>query len=292
MALKCFEDRGFRHHAFVGESQQQWSLERCRHLSDLLGLRGKELSRLLIHPDDFAAEGISKLILNWLVKQPRPLAVWAGDDEMGINVINACLREGIRVPEDVAVLGVDNDISVVEICTPPLSSVILDGEGAGYKAAQTLDSWMAGHQPPSGIISALPPRGIAFRRSTDVCAVEDPHVGRALRIIQKEACRGLRVSDLVDRVPISRRQLEVRFKGLLNRTLLDEIWRVQCEHACLHLEQSDLSMIEIAERCGYEHLEHFSKVFKKVMGHPPGRHRQMHVFRTGAASAHRSRNCS
>ncbi len=131
---------------------------------------------------------------------------------MGLQVLNACLVSNIRVPEDVAVLGVDNDASIAELASPPLSSIILNGEGAGYRAAQLLDRWMGGEPAVTGKIYQLAPAGVAWRRSTDVFAVEDPYVAKALRMIQQEACAGLRVAEVVGRVPLARRQLEMRFK--------------------------------------------------------------------------------
>lgn len=274
LALKCFDDRGFRHHAFVGDSLQQWSLERWEEFRRLLGARGESCGHLLLNPAESGAGSAVQIIGKWLKTQPRPLGVWAGDDGMGLQVLNACLIGNIRVPEDVAVLGVDNDVSIAELAPPPLSSLILNGEGAGYRAAQLLDRWMAGEAPVLGKVHQLAPAGVAWRRSTDVFAVDNPHVAKALKIIQQEACDGLRVAEVVRRVPLARRQLEMRFKSAVHRTLLAEIWRVQCRHAQELLETTDLPMVEVAEQCGYEHLEHFSKVFKKVVGHPPGEHRR------------------
>lgn len=273
LALQCFTERGFRNYAFIGDAMQDWSLERGRCFEGLLTDRGSTCSPLLLHPDESNADRAVSIIRQWLKHQPKPLAVWVGDDAMGVQVLSACLQQGVRVPEDVAVLGVDNDTSLTELTTPPLSSIVLNGEGVGYSAAKTLEKWMQGEAPRTGSVITLPPLGIAFRRSTDVMAVTDPHVALALKIIQQEACHGLRVADLIERVPLARRQLECRFKAALNRTLLGEIWRVQCHHARELLETTDIPMMEVAERCGYEYPEHFSKVFKKVVGCSPGKHR-------------------
>ncbi|WP_157211149.1 xylose operon transcription regulator XylR [Verrucomicrobium spinosum] len=274
LALKCFDDRSFRHHAFVGDSLQQWSLERYEQFRHLLEARGGVCGSLLLSPEASEADRAPEVIGRWLNSQPRPLGIWAGDDRVGLQVLNACLHSNIRVPEDVAVLGVDNDISLTDLAPPPLSSIILNAEGAGYRAAQTLDLWMAGEVPPMGTIQQLAPVGVAWRRSTDVFAVDDPHVASALKIIQREACDGVRVAEVVGRVPIARRQLEMRFKDVVHRTLLAEIWRVQCRRAKELLETTNLPLLDVAEQCGYRHLEHFSKVFKKVVGHPPGEHRR------------------
>lgn len=274
LALHSFDERGLRHHAFVGDALQQLSLERHREFEGLLNSRGASCSSLLLNAHDAGVGRSVQIIGRWLQSQRRPLAVWAGDDAMGVQVLNACLSMNINVPEEVSVLGVDNNTSIVELASPPLSSIILNGEGAGYTAARTLDCWMTGEVPPQGRIREFAPVGVAWRRSTDVCAVGDPHVARALKIIQHEACKGLRVADVVDRVPLARRQLEVRFKAVMHRTMLAEVWRVQCRHAKELLETTNLPLVEVAERCGYEYLEHFSKVFKKVVGKPPAAYRK------------------
>ena len=275
LALGCFDERGHRHHAFIGDSLQQWSLDRLRHFDRLLCERGDICRRLLLHPDDLYADRAVQMIHDWLRKQPRPLAVWAGDDAMGLQVLNACLRGGLRVPDDVSVLGVDNDVTLTKMTTPPLSSLILNGEGAGFLAARALEQLMAGDRVKNSGVTALAPLGIAFRGSTDVHVADDPHVSLALKIIEREACRGLRVAELANRVPLARRQLETKFKAALGRTLLTQIRIVQCRKAQFLLETTDLTMVAVAERCGYEHLEHFSRVFKKVVGHTPGQHRRI-----------------
>jgi LacI family transcriptional regulator len=274
LALRCFDGRGFRHHAFVGNSVQQWSLDRQRNFVSLLTERGASCGSLLLSHEESKAGRVTSIISRWLQSQPQPLAIWASDDALGLQVLNACLIENFRVPEDVAVLGVDNDVSIAELASPPLSSIILNGERAGYTAAQTLDQWMTGEVPAMGRIHEFAPMGVAWRRSTDVLAVEDPHVALALKIIHREACKGVSVAEVVGRVPVARRLLEMKFKATVRRTLLAEIWRVQCRLAQELLETTALPLFEVAERCGYEYPEHFSKVFKKVMGCPPGEYRK------------------
>lgn len=276
LALDLFWSRGFRHFAFAGRSRTHWSLARGAALRSLLVEKGHSMSEIAFAPADVRADRIREAIIAWLSQLPRPLALWACDDEMAVHVLNACRFANIRVPDEVALLGVDNDDAIVDLVSPPLSSVILDGEAAGFRAAQHLHALMSGGiTSKRPIIHRLPARGVALRRSTDISAGVDQSVAAALRIIHEEACSGLRVAALVSRLPVSRRVLERRFKADTGRTLLDEIWRVQCQHACHLLETTDLGMMEIAERCGYEHLEHFSTVFTKTIGKRPGLYRKL-----------------
>jgi LacI family transcriptional regulator len=277
LALDVFCDRGFRHFAFVGFEGMRWSVERARCFKSLLEQRGLPSAELTFSITDLRADRIGARLTTWLRHLPQPLALWASDDELALHVVNACLRAGIRVPEQVAVLGMDDDEMLCEAATPPISSITSNGEEIGYRAAQRLHRLMNGQPDDEPHVVSVPSRSVKLRRSTDLHAVDDPHVAKALRIIEQEACSGLRVVDLIAQVPVARRLLERRFKAALGRTLLQEIWRVQCRQAAELMESTKLPMLDIAERCGYEHPEHFSAVFKKVMGLPPGAYRKQHV---------------
>ena len=281
LAVDVFCDRGFRHFAFVGFEFMRWSVERGRCFKSLLEERGWHCAELTFSIKDMRADRIGARITTWLALFPQPLALWACDDEMALHVVNACLRAGIRVPEQVAVLGMDDDDMLCEAATPPISSIATNAEEIGYRAARRLHRLMNGQPDDEPHVVNMPSRSVTLRRSTDLHAVDDPHVAQALRIIEQEACAGLRVVDLVAQVPVARRLLERRllerrFKAALGRTLLQEIWRVQCRQAAELMETTKLPMLDIAERCGYEHLEHFSAVFKKVMSLPPGAYRKQH----------------
>jgi LacI family transcriptional regulator len=269
LAFDCFRDRGFRNFAFVGYDFQDWSMQRGWSFRDHLTRSGLELEQLLLPRDVAFSHKAEGAIGTWLLNLKRPLAVWAANDAMGFKVLNACLRVGIPVPETVAVLGVDDDTSIAELASPPLSSIKLNGSGAGYEAAQLLARWMASDVAPSGPLQAMPPLGIASRASTDVYAIDDHHVAQALSIINAGACSGISVEEVVSKIPASRRQLEKKFRALLNRTMLEEIWDVQLRHATSLLETTDLAVKDIAQRCGYNNLEYFVKLFKRLRGETP-----------------------
>jgi LacI family transcriptional regulator len=277
LAVDVFCERGFRHFAFVGFEDMHWSVESARCFKSLLEERGWPCAELTFFFEDMRADRIGARLTSWLWHLSQPLALWASDDELAFHVVNACLRAGIRVPEQVAVLGMDDDEMLCEAATPPISSITSNAEEIGYRAARRLRRLMNGQPDDEPQVVNVPPRSVRLRRSTDLHAVDDPHVAKALRIIEQEACSGLRVVDLIAQVPVARRLLERRFKAALGRTLLQEIWRVQCRQAAELMESTKLPMLDIAERCGYEHPEHFSAVFKKVMGLPPGAYRKQHI---------------
>jgi LacI family transcriptional regulator len=199
----------------------------------------------------------------------------AAYDYRGQQVLDACRRLGIAVPDEVAVIGVDNHELLCELSHPPMSSVIPNTHRTGYEAAALLDQMMGGHRV-AGQTHLIAPLGIATRQSTDVLAIEDRHVARAVAYIRAHACEGITVDDVLRAVPQARRLLERRFKKLLGRTPHEEIRRVQLDRVKALLAQTDLSLADVAERCGYAHVEYLSVVFKKKAGLPPSQYRAQH----------------
>src|SRR5690606_26395850 len=143
-------------------------------------------------------------------------------DLRGQQVLDACRRIGVAVPDEAAALGVDNDQLLCELSEPPLTSIIPNTHRTGYEAARLLDEMMAGRSA-TGETHLIPPIGIATRQSTDVLAIDDPNVARAIHFIRQHACTGIKVKDVLRAVPHSRTLLEARFKRLLGRTPHEEI---------------------------------------------------------------------
>jgi LacI family transcriptional regulator len=191
-------------------------------------------------------------------------------------VIDACGRLGLAVPEQVAVLGVDNDEVICNLCTPTLSSVVPNPEMVGYRAAEVLDELMSGGgpRPEEAWPMLIEPLGVATRQSTDLEAVEDPEVALALKIIREGSCRGLTVPDLLDRVLISRSSLERRFRKEVGLSPQGMIRQTQVKRAQQLLVETDLSLDQIAPLVGFKHAEHFAVVFKRQVGQTPGAYRR------------------
>jgi len=208
-------------------------------------------------------------IIDWLRKATMPLAVWACDDELGLCVINSCILAGLAVPEDVAVLGVNDDRWICELASPGLSSIRLDGERAGHRAACLLDKMMSGERLSPRIVVDVPPLNVSIRGSTEVKFSADRHVALAMRIIREEACGGLQISDLARRVPIARRLLEHRFKAEIGHTLREEMWRVQFAKAMQLLSVTEIPVKQVSEICGFRHVEYFRAAFKRYTGLTP-----------------------
>ena len=194
------------------------------------------------------------------------------NDVRGIEVLNSCQTCGLRVPDDVAVVGVDDDVLLCEICSPPLTSVVPNIAQIGYEAAAMLDRIMAGDRNEVGEWF-VPPSGITTRQSTDVLSVDDPEFVRAIRFIRENACHGVTVAEVLRHVSVSRSTLERKFRLYLGRSPQAEIRAAQLAHAKRLLAESDHSIHKIAELVGYRHIEYFNVVFKREFGQTPGHYR-------------------
>jgi LacI family transcriptional regulator len=211
-------------------------------------------------------------LAEWLKSLPRPVGVMAANDERGLQVLDACRRCGARVPEDVAVIGADNDEYLCELSIPPMSSVDVNAEQIGYTAAELLDRLMSGRKAPASP-TLLAPRGVVTRRSTDVLASEDPVVNRVAAFIREQRGRGLQVPDVVAHVKMSRASLEPRMKRVLGRTIHQEIQRVQLDRVKELLVGSPLPIKQIAREGGFSCVQYMTRVFRSATGETPARYR-------------------
>ncbi len=276
LAAEHLLERGFRSLAFCGYSGMRWSRRRQEgFLEAVVGTdgAGRVYETPWGGPDAEPWERQQKAIGRWLRRLPRPVGVMACNDDRGLHVLDACRRAGLAVPEEVAVIGVDDDPLLCELCDPPLSSVVPNPERIGYEAAELLDRLMAGE--PAGFRErTIPPLGVVTRLSTDVLAVDDARVVAAVRFIREHACHGITVRDVLGHTPLSRTALERHFRRYLGRSPQAEIRAVQLKRVKQLLAETDLKMDQIAELAGFEHPEYLSVVFKRELGLTPGQFRR------------------
>lgn len=276
MALEHFAERGFKHFAYCGDQRFVWSRLRGEAFNRAVESAGHIVHHYQPAPKaELDEDAEMDAIGDWLAALPRPVAVFTCYDIRGRLILDACRRHSIHVPDEVAVLGVDNDELLCTLAFPPLSSIIPNGLRAGYEAASLLARLMDGEE--TGPVSILvPPTGLITRQSTDVLAVEDKNVARAVRYIREHACEGLSVDAVVRDSGISRRLLESRFKTHLGRSPHEEITRIQIIRVKELLAHTDLQLCEIADRTGFRYVEYLSAVFKNKVGLPPGQFRNEH----------------
>jgi LacI family transcriptional regulator len=213
-------------------------------------------------------------IVAWLKKLPRPVGVMTCHDDRGQQVLDACRRANLAVPDEVAVLGVDNDPSLCNLCTPPLSSIDVNPARIGYEAAALVATMMDGARPPGKPVLLGPPRGITGRRSTDTLWVEDQDVASVIRYIREHACNGITVRDVLNAAPTTPSALERRVKKVLGRTIKAEISRVRLVRAKLLLAETDMPVAKITTKCGFSEPKYFSEVFRHVFDMKPTEYRQ------------------
>ena len=203
-------------------------------------------------------------------------AIFCYNDCVAADIVDTCIECGIKIPEQVAVLGVDNDPVICDCVQVPLSSVRHDLEGMAYEAAALLDRLMNGEPAPVSP-KRITPKGVVTRKSTDILAVEDPDVGNALNYIRDNFRKvNLSVDDVVTHGRVPRRTLERAFRDELQRTILHEILRVRVSHAQRLLETTPNSVTDVAAQSGFASLNHFFRVFRRQTGLTPRTFMQAH----------------
>ncbi len=276
LAFEHFRERGFQHYAFCGERDFQWSILRRDAFKELVQASGSEC-----HVYEASHRGSPAFsptrerlrLAKWLQSLPRPIGVFACYDIKAQQVLDVCRENKIKVPAEMALLGVDNDELLCELCTPPLSSVIPASHQTGREAASLLDSMMNGKKiEPRALL--IEPIGIATRQSTDVLATTDEEISVALRFIRDHSCDGINVNDVLKVVALSRRAFESRFQAILGRTPHQEITRRRIERVRELLEDTDDSLTQIAHRAGFQNQEYMSVAFRKAFQSPPATYRK------------------
>ena len=272
MAAEHLLDRGFRHLAYCGFDDIFLSVERGETFASRIANAGFK-THFYKQPKSGVKQLLWKteqlLMADWLKSLPKPLGLMACNDDRGQQVIDACKMAGLRVPEDVAIIAVDNDELVCGLTDPPLSSVNLNFERAGYDSAELLDKLMAHKVKNIEREITVQSTHVVTRQSTDILAIDDPLVSAALRFIRQNARNDIQVIDVAEAVSTSRRSLQERFRKLMYRSLHEEIIRVRVELVAQLLVETNLSVSKIGARLNYASAEHISRSFKRIKGLTP-----------------------
>lgn len=266
---------GFRHFGYCGYRGIPFSDRRAAAFAEQLAERGQAVRVFSRPPSGSHIQAIEqhglemeKAIAAWLRKQPKPLGLFACNDIRAQQVLNACREHEIKVPEQVAVIGVDNDDVLCSLCDPPLTSIEPDAERIGYQAAELLDRMMKGARPKSGI-TQIPPTRIVERTSTDVVPIEDEVTVQAVRFIRDHFIEGIAAKDVLRHVQRSRTDLEVRFRQWLKTSVRGEIQRRRMNRACQLLQQTEMSLDQIAENSGFATAAHLCRLFQRHFKQTP-----------------------
>ncbi len=281
MAATYYLDRGFRSFAFIGLSGQRFSETRALGFIDALRQAGFSCPVFnRAHRDSDprpmdgrVLDGERDTRLTSFGSLPKPLAIFCCNDSCARLTVREVVKLGLQIPDQVAILGVDNDEINCELSGVQLSSIFLDTEQIGYEAAALLAKLIGGQPAPAEPI-LIPPIEVITRRSTDMLAIADAEVAQVVRFIRDRGGREINVEDLLARTSLSRRSLEMRFRKALGRSPYQEIRRVQIERAKLLLSRTDRSVREIADACGFKEARQLSAAFHDRMGLTPRQYRR------------------
>jgi len=268
-------ERGFRQYGFVRYADTEWGRDRCAAFDGHVREAGYTCSVYDLHEPGGGPSGPGAWeqqqlgLVHWIASLPKPVGIMTSTDLLGQQLLEACQRAAVPVPEQVAVIGADNDELICRLASPPLSSVIIDDEQRGYQSAALLDRMMNGEDPPTEPI-LIPAKGIATRASTELLAIDDPVVVKAVRFIREHAFEGITVEDVAEQVPQSRRVLERHFRKMMGRTINDHILASRLDRAVMLLTETDLSLKQISLKAGFGSTSYMGAVFKRVLGRTPG----------------------
>jgi len=280
---------GLRHFGYCGLSGLEFSDHRAASFLRTIESAGREAhhySHQASHPERSWYDE-QKQLARWLGGLPKPAGILACNDDRARMLSEVCHLRGIRIPDDVAILGVDNDEQVCSSANPPLSSIALATERGGYAAAALLDALMRGRNTTAELV-AVSPTHVVSRQSTDTLAIDDPILVRSLRFIRDNSDKAIRVADLRSVAWVSRRALQDRFKHFLGRTPMEEIHRCRLERIQRLLIETDMTVGEIAMALGFDVDAHFSRFFSRQTGITPREYRRKNRVRIPVRVGHYS----
>ncbi|AVM57365.1 transcriptional regulator [Bacteroides heparinolyticus] len=280
MAAEFFLNKGFQHFAFYGYRDTVWSQERCEGFYECIAERG--------FGNNFHAYQEQSLddlwfyeappLLSWLKSLPHPTALMACDDNQGNRITEICKVNNIKVPDKIAILGVDNDEIICNLSDPPLSSISHNIVRGGFEAAELIDRLLNdeenNRQDMQDVV--IQPINIVNRLSTDFYSTTDMHIHTALKYIHQNIASDITVSDIVKQVPLSRRLLEIRFKQVTQQSIHKYIFNLRMERFAQLLLASDAPIADVAEQVGINNLKNLSRQFKILKKVSPNEYRKEH----------------
>ena len=274
-AFEHLRSRGFRRFAFFYDEFRSPFLERCSSFRRAVLDAGFDFVE---QPNaetqiSWDSRADADRLHAWVERLPTPIAVFCGNVQRGFIMLTACNKLGIRVPDEVAVLGCDHDETVCNLTNPPLSTIDHGMERVGYEAALLLDRLMNGEAEPHQPV-LVDPVGVIERQSTDTLAVENDALREALNFIEQYALDGITPSDVLEQVDISRRGLEMLFQKDVGRTIQQQILHRRLDYVKHLLVDTEMKMPDIAAAAGFAYSSHLQTTFKRVTGSTPGAYRR------------------
>lgn len=278
MASDHFIEKGFKNLAFCGYDSIEWSEQRKSYFNRFNSEAGfrtyNYVSYKRFRLSDWEKE--QQHVCRWIKDLPKPIGIFACNDDRGLHILEVCKLMNLKVPEDVAVIGVDNDLMVCEFGDPPLSSIALNLESAGFEAAKLLDKMMSSGNKMKGREIIATSNIIVQRQSSDILALNDKEVAQAIQFIKGNAKNKILIKDMLRTIGIGRRALEKRFRNTIHKTIYHEIQQVRIESISKLLIETDLPISQIISLYNFTDAEHISRFFKKEKGMSMREYRKIH----------------
>lgn len=275
MAAEYFLDKGFENLACYSLNNRDFMAARLNGYRSRVEASGFAVN--VFEDEDYTSRKSfsppSDQLKSWLCELPEPSGVFATTDALGVVIASSCRFASLKVPEQIAILGVSNNELLCNLEYPSLSSIRLPGERLGFEAAQRLHSMISGYEESVDALRLMP-IDVVNRQSSDIYCIEDTAVNTALDYIKNNFGAPINVASVVKSVEISRSNLERRFRQLLGRSILDELIAQRIKMAKQLLATTQLPLREIADETGFSNSRHFSTVFKKQTGEQPGSFRK------------------
>jgi LacI family transcriptional regulator len=272
MAVEHFQSRGFEHYAFYLHVDRPGPQVKMRaYETAVKATEGTfhliDLPKARKHQQPHAQRAVYRWLADAIRQCPQPLAVVAETDDPAIMILHACVEAGIRVPEQVAVLGINDDPLRCPLASIALSSIDDNMEQIGFKAAAILDDLMSGKTADS--VTLIPPRGLTIRQSTDMLAVNNAPVAEALKLIKTQFREPVSAQSIAREIPISQRQLHTEFVHIVGRSIAEELARMRTNYAVRLLLSTDWKVSVIAHQSGLTNANRLCRTFKKIHGQTP-----------------------
>jgi LacI family transcriptional regulator len=280
MGAEYFIRKGFKNFAFYGFKDIVWSSERCEGFREEIGKSNLEKNFYEYQNTDFKELWYyeSAPLIAWLKMLPKPIAMMICDDNQGQHIAEICKQCGIKIPEEIALLGVDNDEVICTLSDPPLSSINQAVEKGGYETAKLMDMMIQNPKKHYEDVVVYPTH-IITRQSTDIFATNDKYISAVLKYIHQNTDKKLNISNIICMAPLSRRLLENRFKQEIGLPVYSYIMNLRIDKFAHKLIETDAPIIEIANEMGFSDYKNIARLFKKMKGCTPSEYRNKNSIR-------------
>jgi LacI family transcriptional regulator len=276
MAANFFIKRRYRNFAFYGNKNVVWSRERAEGFRTQIEKTGGNYHYFESDNLDGEEWGTSHIQLDeWLLSLPKPVGLFACDDDFALRISQICKINNIKIPEEISLLGVDNDELICNLSDPPISSIVTDVDRGGYEAGRLIDRLMKGERKePFNIV--IEPTRFELRKSTEKFDIANEHISKVVNYIEDNFTSDINIEAFSEMVPLSRRNLEVKFKEEMGTSIYQFILSCRIDYFAHLLLTTDRTLFDLALESGFNDCKNISRIFKKIKGYTPVEYRKKH----------------